>query len=156
MCSFIFITKKLFGTYFNFFDYLILIFQEEEEIEEIEEIKRSFFFYSFLTRFSARLRVFLLTILHPRILGINSPVIAKSREKVRIIRSISTVTSIEALLKWNEISGTRNCTFRFVSTHLCFSKIDIFDRTTEESIDQKMLKNLCHRKLIFQLYNVKI
>lgn len=96
-----------------------------------------------MTRFSARPRVFL-DISRYYIPGF-SVLIRQLSQKVveKFIRSISTVTSIEALLKWRTKSQERkNCTFRFVSTLLSFLKIVVFD---QRGIDL-CLKNLGHRK----------
>lgn len=87
LCSFIFIAKKLFETYFDFFDCLILV-------------------YRFLTRF-------FLTILNPRILGINS------------------WKNYPLNIDYFDLSKMANEFSLF---------IDIFDRITEKSIDRRIFK----------------
>lgn len=144
-CAPSFLSQKNYSQLFDLFDYLILIFQDRTSqtialflpiFDSIQRTTESFPRY--------------FKILHPRILGINSPIIAKSRGKVYPLDIDGYFD--RGFVKMAKSQERKNCTFRFVSTLLSFLKIVIFD---QRGIDRSMFKKFGSSK-IFRLFNVRI
>lgn len=145
-CAPSFLSQKNYSQLFDFFDYLILIFQDRTSqtialflpiFDSIQRTTESFPRY--------------FTILHPRILGINSPIIAKSRGKVYPF-DIDGYFDRGFVKMANEISGTKELHFSLRFTFLSFLKIVIFD---QRGVDRSMFKKFGSLK-IFRLFNVRI
>lgn len=128
-CAPSFLSQKNYSQLFDFFDYLILIFQDRTSqtialflpiFDSIQRTTESFPRY--------------FTILHPRILGINSPIIAKSRGKVYPL-DIDGYFDRGFVKMANEISGTKELHFSLRFNSFVFFEDSYIWSKKNQSID---------------------